>query len=146
MQLDSFEVVVVGAGFFGAVIAEQAAAKARKAGQARLAELQKNPKLAESVQKTGQKVAAVCANCHGDNGNSTKPEVPNLAGQNTAYLLEQVRQFADGGVAQDRQARADAMGRIPHGRQAGPIIRPAVHILLVAAAQELDASQCAAVV
>ncbi len=63
---------------------------------ARLAELQKNPKLAESVQKTGQKVAAVCANCHGDGGNSIKPEVPNLAGQNSAYLIEQMRRFADG--------------------------------------------------
>ena len=38
----------------------------------------------------------MCANCHGDGGNSTKPSVPNLAGQNPAYLLEQVRQFADG--------------------------------------------------
>ena len=63
---------------------------------ARLAELQKNPKMADAVQKTGQKVAAVCANCHGDGGNSSKPEVPNLAGQNLAYLIEQMRRFADG--------------------------------------------------
>jgi cytochrome c553 len=63
---------------------------------ARLADLQKNPKLAEAVLKTGQKVAAVCANCHGDGGNSTRPDVPNLAGQNSAYLIEQMRRFADG--------------------------------------------------
>lgn len=55
-----------------------------------------DPKLADDLYKVGRKVSAVCANCHGDGGNSTKPSVPNLAGQNPAYLLEQVRQFADG--------------------------------------------------
>lgn len=63
---------------------------------ARLAQAKADPKLAEPLLKTGRKVAAFCANCHGDNGNSIKPDVPNLAGQNTAYLLEQLRQFADG--------------------------------------------------
>jgi cytochrome c553 len=62
----------------------------------RLAQAQADPKLADPLLKTGRKVAAFCANCHGDNGNSAKPEVPNLAGQNTAYLLEQLRQFGDG--------------------------------------------------
>lgn len=63
---------------------------------ARLAQATADPKLAEHLLKTGRKVAAVCANCHGDNGNSSKPDVPNLAGQNTAYLLEQLARFADG--------------------------------------------------
>jgi cytochrome c553 len=63
---------------------------------ARLKEVEGNPKLLEELLKTGQKVAAVCSNCHGDGGNSSKPDVPNLAGQNPAYLLEQVRQFAEG--------------------------------------------------
>ncbi len=63
---------------------------------ARLQEVESNPKLTEELLKTGQKVAAVCANCHGDGGNSSKPDIPNLAGQNPAYLLEQVRQFAEG--------------------------------------------------
>ena len=63
---------------------------------ARLALAKADPKLAEPLLKTGRKVAAFCANCHGDAGNSSKPDVPNLAGQNTAYLLEQLRQFADG--------------------------------------------------
>jgi cytochrome c553 len=44
----------------------------------------------------GKKVTAFCANCHGDNGVSTIPEVPNLAGQNPAYLLDQMRKFASG--------------------------------------------------
>ena len=63
---------------------------------ARLNQAQNDPKLAESLFKTGRQVAAVCANCHGDGGNSAKPDIPNLAGQNPAYLLEQLRKFTDG--------------------------------------------------
>ena len=63
---------------------------------ARLQAAQADPKLADSLFKTGRKVATVCANCHGEGGNSPKPDIPNLAGQNPAYLLEQLRQFADG--------------------------------------------------
>jgi cytochrome c553 len=44
----------------------------------------------------GQNTASFCANCHGDNGNSRYPEVPNLAGQNPAYLLTQMRKFETG--------------------------------------------------
>lgn len=63
---------------------------------ARLADVQRDPKQYDSAWKVGRKVAAVCANCHGEGGNSAKPDVPNLAGQNAGYLLEQLRQFADG--------------------------------------------------
>ncbi len=62
----------------------------------RLAEARADAKLAASLIKTGQKAAGFCANCHGEAGNSVKPEVPNLAGQNVAYLLEQSRLFAEG--------------------------------------------------
>ena len=63
---------------------------------ARLQQAQADPQLAQTLLATGRKVAAVCAHCHGEGGNSVKPDIPNLAGQNPAYLLEQVRQFADG--------------------------------------------------
>ena len=63
---------------------------------ARFKEAQTSPQLADDLYKVGRKVAAVCANCHGEGGTSTKPSIPNLAGQNPAYLLEQMRQFADG--------------------------------------------------
>jgi len=58
--------------------------------------VERNPPELEAAYKTGSKVAAVCANCHGTGGNSSKPGIPNLAGQNPAYLLEQLRQFSDG--------------------------------------------------
>lgn len=63
---------------------------------ARFGEAKKDPKLAESLFRTGRKVAAVCAHCHGEGGNSLKSDIPNLAGQNPAYLLDQLRQFAEG--------------------------------------------------
>jgi cytochrome c553 len=61
-----------------------------------LKELQGNAAQTEALHKVGRKVAAVCALCHGDGGNSLKSDIPNLAGQNPAYLLEQMRQFAAG--------------------------------------------------
>jgi cytochrome c553 len=63
---------------------------------ARLKEAESNPRQLETIAKAGGKVATFCANCHGDGGNSVKPDVPNLAGQNSQYLLEQMRLFMDG--------------------------------------------------
>lgn len=80
------------------VLAQTATAKSRAPVDlsARLQQAQTDPQLGQALLNTGRKVAAVCANCHGEGGNSVKPDIPNLAGQNPAYLLEQVRQFADG--------------------------------------------------
>jgi cytochrome c553 len=50
--------------------------------------------LAQSSAHTRQLAARVCATCHGAQGNSTRPEVPNLAGQGAAYLEEQLHLFA----------------------------------------------------
>jgi len=44
----------------------------------------------------GRERTLLCAQCHGDDGNSRVPDVPNLAAQNPTYLLEQVDKFADG--------------------------------------------------
>lgn len=63
---------------------------------ARLAESQNNAALASELLLKGRRAAAVCANCHGEGGNSVKPDIPNLAGQNPVYLLEQMRLFSDG--------------------------------------------------
>ena len=43
--------------------------------------------------EAGAGKAAVCVACHGVNGNSVNPEWPNLAGQNAAYIREQLAMF-----------------------------------------------------
>jgi cytochrome c553 len=63
---------------------------------ARLKEIESSPRQLETLAKAGGKVATFCANCHGDGGNSVKPDVPNLAGQNSQYLLDQMRLFMEG--------------------------------------------------
>lgn len=50
----------------------------------------------EPSLERGAKLVSICANCHGANGNSTSPGVPNLAGQHPDYLYEQMNRFADG--------------------------------------------------
>ncbi|TXT38228.1 MAG: cytochrome c class I [Comamonadaceae bacterium] len=74
----------------------KAAANAKVDLSARLIEAEANTALAAELAIKGRRAAAVCANCHGEGGNSVKPDIPNLAGQNPTYLLEQMRQFADG--------------------------------------------------
>lgn len=77
-------------------LAQATPAKVPQDLQVRLQEAGRDTTVHDALYKLGRKAAAVCAYCHGDGGNSTKSDVPNLAGQNPAYLLEQVRQFADG--------------------------------------------------
>lgn len=45
---------------------------------------------------SGATMAAVCASCHGPNGNSANPEWPRLAGQSAVYIAEQLRLFRSG--------------------------------------------------
>ena len=46
--------------------------------------------------EAGATKAAVCTACHGPNGNSANPEWPTLAGQNAAYIREQLTLFRAG--------------------------------------------------
>jgi len=62
----------------------------------RIAAIEKDPKARETAIREGRERATFCAYCHGSDGNSTKPEIPNLAGQNPIYLLDQIERFADG--------------------------------------------------
>jgi cbb3-type cytochrome c oxidase subunit III len=55
-----------------------------------------DPKVFDQAYKHGAKLATFCANCHGPSGHSVKPEVPNLAGQNTVYVLTQLNKFHEG--------------------------------------------------
>lgn len=56
---------------------------------------QDSAKLDEAIRR-GEQSAGVCRHCHGTGGNSVRPEVPNLASQNAAYLLEQMNRFVHG--------------------------------------------------
>lgn len=44
----------------------------------------------------GRKAAFFCVHCHGDEGYSTHPHIPSLAGKDASYLLDQIERFADG--------------------------------------------------
>ena len=44
----------------------------------------------------GKAKSAVCAACHGPDGNSVNPMWPNLAGQQEMYLVKQIKAFRDG--------------------------------------------------
>lgn len=44
----------------------------------------------------GKAKAITCTACHGAEGNSVNPVWPNLAGQNAAYLVEQLQAFKNG--------------------------------------------------
>ena len=63
---------------------------------ARLREVDRDPKLYEQYFRTGKRVAAFCANCHGEGGMSKYAEVPNLAGQHPIYVLGQIDAFLAG--------------------------------------------------
>jgi cytochrome c553 len=44
----------------------------------------------------GKKKSAVCAACHGADGNSTIPVNPSLAGQNYSYLVQALKDYRSG--------------------------------------------------
>jgi cytochrome c553 len=46
--------------------------------------------------QTVEEKAVVCAACHGTDGNSPSPQVPNLAGQTSRYLYLQLKDFKEG--------------------------------------------------
>lgn len=45
---------------------------------------------------SGKNKAQVCAACHGQQGISTMPEWPNLAGQNELYFIKQIKEMQKG--------------------------------------------------
>lgn len=64
--------------------------------QDRLKAVLADPAALKTASEAGRKAAFFCVNCHGEDGIGKQPEVPNLAGQNPAYLLEQIRKFGSG--------------------------------------------------
>jgi len=64
--------------------------------QERLNAIAADPVALRQAVDAGKQATFFCANCHGEDGVSKIPEVPNLAAQNPAYLLEQIRKFGAG--------------------------------------------------
>ena len=44
----------------------------------------------------GKRAAQACAGCHGYDGNSLNPHIPNLAGQSARYLVKAIRDYREG--------------------------------------------------
>lgn len=61
-----------------------------------LSQIQADPIKTKAAIKAGSTRAYLCKYCHGDDGNSKKTSIPNLAGQNTTYLIRQFEYFATG--------------------------------------------------
>ncbi|HST28493.1 MAG TPA: c-type cytochrome [Rudaea sp.] len=52
----------------------------------------------------------LCASCHGENGRASSAEMPNLAGQNLAYLRSAIAQYKSG--KRDFPAMRAALGML----------------------------------
>ena len=50
----------------------------------------------QQAYEAGRERALFCGYCHGENGNSKRPHIPNLASQNPIYLFHAFEQFARG--------------------------------------------------
>jgi cytochrome c553 len=50
----------------------------------------------DSAYLEGAESAAVCVDCHGEGGFSEEPGVPSLAGQQAAYLIVSIQEYARG--------------------------------------------------
>lgn len=73
-----------------------------------LAALAQDKAAARPDLKRGQEIASsICAACHGADGNSTIATNPKLSGQDTAYLLKQLNDYAK--PASDKAARVNSI-------------------------------------
>ncbi len=55
-----------------------------------------SPTSADGDASAGKPVATACAECHGADGNSTKPDTPSLAGQDPRYLINATQAYKAG--------------------------------------------------
>ncbi len=65
-----------------------------------------------SPYEKGKAAAAACADCHGEDGNSTTPGIPSLAGQQPIYFVNAVRAYLDGRRDKPSMAMLRALDRI----------------------------------
>ena len=77
-------------------IAQQSELNGRAILLAKIEHKQNSQDLFQNARLNGRDRALLCSYCHGNDGNSLKDTIPNLAGQNPTYLLEQISKFASG--------------------------------------------------
>jgi cytochrome c553 len=67
----------------------------------------------DSAYREGAEVAASCTRCHGENGASTTPGIPSLAGQQPVYLIMSTQEYADGSRGHaEKEAMLQGLGEI----------------------------------
>lgn len=79
------------------------------------------PTFAAETDTAKERVATVCAACHGMNGVSVADHIPNLAGQRAAYLTNQLESFRDG------SRKSDIMKPIAEQLDGAELARLATH-------------------
>ncbi len=68
----------------------------RKRLEARIEQITKDKGGLAKMEKEGRERTVLCKTCHGEDGMAIKDLVPNLAGQNPAYIVDQFKRFGDG--------------------------------------------------
>lgn len=76
------------------VWAEQLAA--REEVLAWIEQIMDDPIALKFVVDRGRERTRICSQCHGSDGNSKRPDIPNLAEQNPGYITEQIDHFKTG--------------------------------------------------
>jgi cytochrome c553 len=74
--------------------------KLKKRLEARIAEVTRNPAQRRAIIDEGRERTVLCSHCHGKDGIAIqrpglKRIVPNLAGQNPVYIIDQFQRFED---------------------------------------------------
>lgn len=72
-----------------------------------------------SSYEEGADIATICFECHGENGYSTTPGIPNLAGQQPAYLIVSTQEYVKGNRGhQEKEAMLQGLGQMDIERMA----------------------------
>lgn len=96
MLVRPFIVPFLAAFFIPLAVVRVEAASSIADTEQRLVAVMADAKLRNSAATAGKRAAFLCVHCHGEDGNSALGHVPNLAGQNAVYLLNQIDKFGDG--------------------------------------------------
>jgi cytochrome c553 len=72
-----------------------------------------SPDPSQTFYQEGAEVARICTDCHGEHGNSDEPGIPSLAGQQPAYLIVSIQEYARGERGhQEKEAMLQGMEQV----------------------------------